>query len=257
VEKIMRSDEEHIPNGCEGLRKGLFLSQNLEKLLRENADLAIRLENTQPSSEIQVIFSRTGLPLIKIGQVTFHSMMDPEKEARDWAGRAEISPSLQKDNGVAVFGFAMGYHVKALLDRGCSSITVLEPRLDVLRVALEWVDFSEYMNRINWVVDLQNLPSGKFSLLLRHRPSVRFYRDLFPLWEKRLALTVDGETIGDLLESFKDHREISEFLKAFPPEEPANLDRLVERIVQDQSPLRDWQIVFLLMKEFQDGATAR
>ena len=252
----MGPDEKHIPDGREALRRGLFLSQNLEKLLRKIPNLAIRLENTQPSAEIQVIFSRTGLPVIKIGQVTFHSLVDPEKEARDWAGRAEISPPLQEDNRVAVFGFAMGYHVKALLDRGCSSITVLEPRVDVLRVALEWVDFSEYMNRITWVVDLQDLRGGKFSLLLRHRPSVSFYRDLFPLWEKRLALPGNGETMRDLLESFKDHGEISEFLKAFPPEEPANLDRLAERIARDQGPLRDWQVVFLLMKEFRDRALA-
>jgi hypothetical protein len=61
--------------------------------------------------------------------------------------------------------------------------------------------------------------------------------------------------MGGLLESFKDHREITEFLKLLPPDEPANLDRLAERIVRDHSPLRDWQIVFLLMKEFRDRAT--
>lgn len=182
--------------------------------------------------------------------------MDPEKEARGWADRVEISLPFQEDKKVAVFGFAMGYHVKALLDRGCSSVTVLEPRLDVLRVALEWVDFSEYMSRITWIIDPQNLPNGKSSLLLRHQPSARFYRDLFPLWEKRLALT-DGcqETMGDLLGAFRDHREITEFLKVFPPDEPANLDRLVEKIVRDRGPLKDWQIIFLLMKEFRDRAT--
>ncbi len=252
----MKSDEEQILNGCESQRGGLFLSQNLEKLLRENPDLAIRLRNTHPPPEIQVIFSRTGLPVIKIGQVTFHSMMDPEKEARDWAGRVEVSLPFQGGNRVVVFGFGMGYHVKALLDRGCPSVTVLEPCLDVLRVALEWGDFSDYMSRITWIVDLQNLPSGKFSTLLRHQPSIRSYGNIFPLWEKKLT-TGDGhrETMGDLLESFKDHREITEFLKLFPPDEPANLDRLAERIVRDHSPLRDWQIVFLLMKEFRDRAT--
>jgi len=252
----MKPDEGQILNGYEGQRGGLLLRQNLEKLSKENPDLAIRLKNTQPPPEIQVIFCRTGLPVIKIGQVTFHSMMDPEKEARDWAGRMEVSPPFQKDNRVAVFGFGMGYHVKALLDRGCPSVTVLEPHLDVLRVALEWVDFSEYMNRITWVVDLQNLPSGKFPALLRHQPSTRIYRNIFPLWEERLT-TGDGhkETMGDLLESFKNHREITEFLKVFRPDEPVNLDRLAERIVRDHSPLRDWQIVFLLMKEFQDRAT--
>jgi hypothetical protein len=251
----MRSDGEQILNGDAGQRVGHFLRQNLNTLSKENPDLAIRLENTRPAAEIQVIFSRRGLPVLKIGQITFHSLMDPEKEARDWAGRAEISPPLQEDNRVAVFGFSMGYHVKALLDRGCSSLTVIEPRLDVLRAALEWVDFSEYMNRITWIVDFQNLPSGKISTILRHQPSTRFYRDIFPLWEKKLTTGAGHkETMGDLLESFRDHREICEFLKAFPPEEPANLDRLAERIVRDQSPLRDWQIVFLLMKEFQDRA---
>jgi len=147
----MKPDGEPILNGCERQRGGLFLYKNLAKLLRENPDLAVRLRNTNPPAEIQVVFSRTGLPVIKIGHVTFHSMMDPEKEARDWADRVEISPLFQEDKKVAVFGFAMGYHVKALLDRGCSSVTVLEPRLDVLRVALEWVDFSEYMSRITWI----------------------------------------------------------------------------------------------------------
>lgn len=252
----MKSDKEQILNGGVGQRRGLFLSKNLEKLLIKNPDLTIRLKNTHPPPEIQVIFSRTALPVIRIGQATFHSMMDPEKEARDWAGRVKVSPSFQEDNRVAVFGFGMGYHVKALLDRGCPSVTVLEPRLDILRVALEWGDFSEYMNRITWVVDLQNLPSRKFSTLLRHQPSARFYRNIFPLWEERLT-TGDKhkETMGDLLESFKDHREITEFLKVFPPDEPVNLGRLAGGIVRDQGPLRDWQIIFLLMKEFQDRAT--
>ena len=252
----MKPEREPIVNRREGQRGGLFLCQNLEKLSKGYPDLAIRLRNTPPPAEIQVIFCKTGLPVIKIGQVTFHSMMDPEKEARDWAGRVEGSPPFQEDNRVAVFGFGMGYHVKALLDRGCPSVTVLEPRLDILRVALEWGDFSEYMNRITWVVDLQNLPSGKFSILLRHQPSARFYRNIFPLWEERL-ITGDGhkETMGDLLESFRDHREITEFLKVFPPDDPANLDRLAERIVRDHGPVRDWQIVFLLMKEFRERAT--
>jgi hypothetical protein len=236
--------------------EGSFLQNSIDELSKKDSDLALRLQNTNPSADIGIVFSRTGLPVIKIGQVTFHSMMDPEKEARDWAGRMEVSPPFQKDNRVAVFGFGMGYHVKALLDRGCPSVTVLEPRLDILRVALEWGDFSEYINRITWVVDLQNLPSGKFPALLRHQPSARIYRNIFPLWEERLT-TGDGhkETMGDLLEAFKDHREITEFIRAFPPDEPANLERLAERIVRDHSPLRDWQIVFLLMKEFRDRAT--
>ena len=252
----MKPDREPTLDGCEGQREGFFLPRNLEKLRRENPDLAIRLENTHQPPEIRVIFSRTGLPVIKIGNVTFHSLIDPEKEARDWANRVEIPTPLQEGQKVAIFGFAMGYHVKALLDRGCPSVTVLEPRLDILRVALEWGDFSEYMNRITWIVDLQNLPNGKLPTLLRHQPSTRFYRDIFPLWEERLT-TGDGhkETMGDLLESFKDHLEITEFLKVFPPDEPANLDRLAERIVRDHSPLGDWQIVFLLMKEFRDRAT--
>lgn len=235
--------------------EGSFLQNSIDELSKKDSDLALRLQNTNPSADIGIVFSRTGLPVIRIGQVTFHSMMDPEKEARDWAGRMEVSPPFQKDNRVAVFGFGMGYHVKALLDRGFPLVTVLEPRLDVLRVALEWVDFSEYMNRITWIVDLQILPSGKFPALLRHQPSTRIYRNIFPLWEERLRLTGNQETMGDLLESFRDHREITEFLKVFPPDETANPDRLAERIVRDHSPLRDWQIVFLLMKEFQDRAT--
>ena len=253
----MKSGEEQILNGCVGQRGGLFLSKNLEKLLRKNPDLAMRLRNAHPPPEIRVISSRTGLPVIKIGKATFHSMTDPEKEARDWAGRVTVSPSFQEDDRVAVFGFGMGYHVKALLDRGCPSLTVLEPRLDILRVALEWRDFSEYINRITWVVDFQNLPRREFSIFLRHQPSARFYRDIFPSWEERLTTGAGHkETMGDLLESFKDHREIREFLKAFPPHDPANLDRLAERIVRNQGPLRDWQIIFLLMKEFQDRAAS-
>src|SRR5271157_699799 len=90
VDKIMKPEREPIPNRREGQKSGFFLRQNFEKLRRENPDLAIRLKNTHPPPEIQVIFSRTGLPVIRIGQATFHSMMDPEKEARDWAGRVKV-----------------------------------------------------------------------------------------------------------------------------------------------------------------------
>jgi len=233
-------------------REGPLLQINIDELSKKDPDLALRLQNTNPSQNIDIVFSRGGLPVSRVEKITLHSLIDPEKEARDWADRVDISTDPQAARGIAVFGFGTGYHIKALLDRGCRSVVVIEPRLDVLRAAFEWIDFSASMSRMTWVVDPEKIAHPDIYILLRHQPSVRLNRNVFSLWEKEIHLSGrPHETMRDLIESFRNDEEIGSFLKIFPPDEPANLARIAKKIFSEGSPLRDWQVIFLLMNEFK------
>jgi hypothetical protein len=228
-----------------------FLQKNLEELKKRDPDLAARLEKTNPSGDLQVLFSRDGLPVTRNGHTTLHSLRDPVKDGRDWANRQRIPDNHSGKKRIAVFGLGTGYHIKALLDRGCTLITVLEPRLDVIRLALEWVDFSAYLQGIDWVVDIEKIPDLKEFVYYLHQPSARSYKDLFPLWTREFPRTGDApETIADLKKAFEGNKAINAFLDTFPADEPLNLNALVERILKTHGPVEDWQVIFLLIHEF-------
>ncbi len=240
--------------------KGIYLKKNLGELAKKDPDLARKLETTIPGQDIQIIFSRGGLPVIKIGHITFHSLVDPEKEARDWAKRIGIPQNGDDQKNIGVFGFGTGYHVKAFLNSWSSSVTILEPRLDVLRVAFEAADFSADLGRLIWVVDYETLLKTNISVLLRHQPSVRLHLDLFRIWEKEISQESRyRETAADLAEAFKDHEEVRSFFEDLPAQEVVQLEKFVDQFPRNPEGLKDWQIIFYLMREFKnkDGSTPR
>jgi hypothetical protein len=147
----------------------------------------------------------------------------------------------------------MGYHVKALLDMGCPYAIVIEPDPAVLRIALEWGHFSTWLERITLVLGNEEVPDITNLHLVPHQPTVRLHKDLYYLWKQRInSSSQEPETIADMREAFKDHKEIVEFLKAFYANETASIDKLVEKIPRDNGPIKDWQTMFFLMKEFKE-----
>ncbi len=221
-------------------------------LSKHEADLAHRIEETVPSKEIQVVMAKTGLPVLK-NRIALHSLIDPEKEAGNWAHRLEISEAVKNHKKIAVFGFGMGYHIKALLDLGCSSVIAIEPDPTVLRVAFEWIDFSAYLEKITLVLGREEISDLTDLHLVPHQPTVRLHRDLYVLWKERIGSAQQlRETIADMVQAFKGNEEIVEFLKTFPPDEEVDIDKLVEKIPRGQARMKDWQIVFFLMKELRE-----
>ena len=238
-------------NRCPDGKMKLF-EKNLKALSKNYPHLARQIKDIVPSKEIQVVVARSGLPVLK-NHVALHSLIDPEKEARNWAHRLEISEAVKNHKKIAVFGFGMGYHIKALLDLSCSSVIVIEPDPAVLRVAFEWIDFSDCMERLTLVLGREEISDLTDLHLVPHQPTVRLHKDVYSLWKERIeSAQQPRETIADMVEAFRDNEEIVEFLKTFPPDEEADIDKLVERIPRGQALMKDWQIVFFLMKELRE-----
>lgn len=223
-----------------------LLQKNLKELNKKDSELASRLEKWSISPAVWIVNSQRGLPVIKAGNITLHSLVDPEREAKEWMGRAEVREVLKGQQPVGVLGFGTGYHIKALLQTEGLSFTVFEPSLDILRLALEVMDFSASLPRLSWVVDIERTSGIRHLSILRHQPSLRFYKTLDPLWSEIFS---PSETMGDLKRAFAYDVAISDFLEHFPPDAPADLGILAEKIRQGTGPISDWQTMFLLMEE--------
>jgi len=229
-----------------------LFQKNLEAVSRNTPHIARQIEEIIPLKDMQVLMAKSGLPVLK-NHIALHSLIDPEKEGRDWAHRLEISEAVKNHKKIAVFGFGMGYHVKALLNLRCSSVIVIEPDLGVLHVAFEWIDFSAYLEKITLVLGREEVSNLQGLHLIPHQPTVRLHKDVYSFWKERIeAARQPCETIADVMEAFKDNEEILEFLTIFPPDEEADIDKLVEKIPRGQDPMKDWQVIFFLMKELRE-----
>lgn len=152
----------------------MFLERNLKGLEAVDARLAERVRNAARGADLDIVRSKAGPPSLKIGGAALHSLYDPVREARDWAEhhRAEIEGA----SSFAVLGFGLGYHVAELLRVTDKPVAVFEPRIDVLRAALETLDQSGILSGARIAVDREELappaPGGTFRIL-RHLPTVR------------------------------------------------------------------------------------
>ena len=155
---------------------------NLKVLSRNAPHIAGQIKKTVVPKEIQVVMAKTGLPVLK-NHIALHSLMDPEKEAGNWAHRAEISEAVKAGKKIAVFGFGMGYHIKALLDLGCPSVIVIEPDPAVLRVAFECIDFSTYLEKITFISGREETSDLADLYLILHQPTVRLHKDMYVVWK--------------------------------------------------------------------------
>jgi len=228
-----------------------ILRKNISKLAKYAPDLARQIQSGIPDKDLQVLEARNGLPVLK-NHIAMHSLIDPEREARKWAERREISEAIAGGRRIAVLGFGMGYHIKALLDLSCSSVIVIEPDPAMLRVAFEWIDFSDCMERLTLVLGREEISDLTDLHLVPHQPTVRLHKDVYSLWKERIeSAQQPRETIAELMASFEGHEEIVEFLGTFASDEVVDIGNLIENIPRGEGPLKDWQTIFFLMDEMQ------
>lgn len=124
-----------------------------------------------------------GQPTLKVHMdgKTFcmHSTVNPQWEAQGLA-------SLWLERGKSeylIFGMGMGYHVKALLEKDENiRVTVLEYRIESLQMALQYLDFEEYIadgrlviayaSDIMQVLHKMKEKEGEYALFI-HNPSLQ------------------------------------------------------------------------------------
>lgn len=118
-----------------------LLDQNIARFIDSGTDLPEKLRNYVANDGLELLYSRTGKPVIKKDGLALQSTYDPEKEASKRIDDVDI----EFVEYFVVFGLGMGYMLKEIRRRSpTSKIMVLEPDLDVLYYSLSAIDYSEF-----------------------------------------------------------------------------------------------------------------
>jgi spore maturation protein CgeB len=150
-----------------------YLQANLAALAIKQPALAAELASVELSNETVVLSSRTNRPIIVKRGISLHSRLDPEKEARGFASSASVAHALERHQTPFIFGLGCGYHVMALAEH-CNSLFVYEPDLGVMRAALSYLDWRQYLPRVTFLSLGDPLPDKTDDMvLLVHRPSAK------------------------------------------------------------------------------------
>ena len=149
----------------------MHFDRNMGSLAVVDGHLADLVRNSVRGEDLALVPSKAGPPSLKAGGIALHSLYDPQREAREWVEhhREEIDIS----SGIVVLGFGLGYHVAELVRATEKAVTVFEPRIDVLRAALEASDLSDVLARARIVTRCEELAPGRMFRVLRHLPSIR------------------------------------------------------------------------------------
>ena len=111
-----------------------FYENNI-KSLKARAFESATLPDTF-SNKISVMDTASGLPTLRFENILLHSSYDPEKEARRFAEK------LPSGACVCIYGFGLGYHLTAILDKigPQGHLLVIELNPDILTAALQLRD---------------------------------------------------------------------------------------------------------------------
>ena len=109
-----------------------FFSNNIKSLKSSVSALG----NENLSAKISVITASSGKPTLRFNNILLHSSYDPEKEALRFAEK------LQPGARVCLYGFGLGYHLNAVLNKiGPEGyLLVIELNSDILTAALTFRD---------------------------------------------------------------------------------------------------------------------
>ncbi len=159
-----------------------IFKRNIAIMMNNNAALASAVMEAGCSDDLKLHVSKAGKPSMKIGNVTMHSLYDPEKEAADWVEYQR--EKVEMGSAVVILGFGLGYHVLRLCELDICRISgmeiiVFEPRIDVLKTALENVDLTHVLSKIKLVTgdSIPALPKG--FIIVEHSPSVTVNKSYF------------------------------------------------------------------------------
>jgi spore maturation protein CgeB len=164
----------------------MFFRENLFVLKQVNPDLAESIEKLQAVDALEILETKTGMKSLRVDNSLLHSLYDPVKEAEEWVKHYE--ENINTGSLIFVLGFGFGYHILELCKKTQKGITVFEPRLEIIRAALESVCLTPVLERVRIVAgDKPSLSShgkgrikvGISPVILQHKPSVNISPDYF------------------------------------------------------------------------------
>ena len=116
------------------------LEGNLARLAKLNPAAARAVAQATPPADASIKETEAGCPVVTVGGRRLASAYDPRAEAAALLEAAEIPDAAT----VVIFGLGLGYHVEELLrSRPDAAVLVIEPSLDLARLAFETRDLSK------------------------------------------------------------------------------------------------------------------
>jgi spore maturation protein CgeB len=155
----------------------MFFEKNISALKKTAPELAEIIIKSKKSSGPELVDTKTGMPCMKVDNFLLHSRYDPEKEAKEWV--AYHAEEIANASSIYVLGFGLGYHILELSRTTEKEIIIFEPRLDILKTAMESVSLASAIARTR-IVTGDKIPSfDENTVVLQHKPSVNISREYF------------------------------------------------------------------------------
>ena len=132
----------------------MFLKENIDAISLKNPELAQELSQiylVQAEENIEVYSSESEKYVFAYEGLVLDDMVDPVEDAR-LICKENIPDDFTENDMVVVFGLGTGY----LLDSVCSTykakIVFYEPKIDILRYAIEFIGFKDVFSLPNLCV---------------------------------------------------------------------------------------------------------
>ncbi|MDX9714335.1 MAG: glycosyltransferase [Dissulfurispiraceae bacterium] len=152
----------------------MIFNKNITILKSKDKALARQISSVMIGEDLSVIDARSGDKTVKAAGVALHSMYDPEKEAAQWADHNY--EKIENMPAIILLGFGFGYHIRELLRKTDADLFVYEPRLDIIKAAMQSVDLTDVLNRVRIITDLQLPVLRKNFEIIEHGPSININR---------------------------------------------------------------------------------
>lgn len=125
-----------------------ILKKNLELIAGYNQKLVDRVLNIQELQKpVEIVEADSGDPNLLYNGDFVHDNIDPVYEAIEI--QQKINRNTPDEKIHVIYGLGLGYLLRAFSEKVNGKIVVIEPNTDILRVALELVDFSNELSRNN------------------------------------------------------------------------------------------------------------
>ena len=112
---------------------------NIATLAQQAPAVRQKLRTIGSREGLEVLQSRAGAPVFRAGNITLHSLYDPQAEASQWAARIPDTTRL-----CVVLRFGNGYHLEGL---HAGPVIVVEPDVGLLRKVLEVRDLTAVLRQ--------------------------------------------------------------------------------------------------------------
>lgn len=228
-----------------------MLKQNLDALSMVDPDLVQKVRKAGDCHTARIAPARTGRPYMEIDGVSLCSRFDPDTEAETLAERVWSQTNDRGIDKIAVFGLGLGYHVAALARR-FERVFVIEPRIEMIRLALEHLDFRDVIARLTFLFHPDRITPDAQTVMLVHPPSLRLssrevepWLKLWPDWNQ----SRQRETFGELLNTLNTVEGINRMGHRLDHSAPAELDPMVQLARYGAGPINQAEQLVLLLDE--------